>query len=936
MAQIGTIPAPGRPQQAKISPESGDRGLGILATALSGLGQQVAAFGEASARVEIGREQNRLQQEADAKQAREYDRRQKNQYASANFQLWQQETQQALTELERNSPSGAPGHLEKVNALLEERRKSFMDSLDVYPEDRAIYDLHTRQTTTAGLTSGLIFADTQGKEHARAVINQMSGQAVTTVARNPNGADAVLVSAIQHINSSTLKDDEKQAMIQSLTLQVREAELKANLRINPNAYAGGQSSNDVQWAGASATVRGLLRTISGRESNDRYNIIVAGVNSPPQEFTSYADHPRVYVPQADGTKSSAAGKYQILASTWDDAVRELAGQGIIVPDFSPESQDVVAAYIARRDYARYAARTGRTGTAFDLDYVLKYGTPTDIAFVQEALAPTWHGLQMKPQDFVNTYAQHARSGNAVVQSVMADERFSMLPPDTVYSAIDSAEKERQAAARVLAQAADEAEKTLVASIKNIALTDQIAAADATERAVAEGRLKSPDRILEARTALSEINTKDRNVTSVMRDLNSGAVFSYGEDNARIHDYLERTNTLTQIAQNVPAASADALRLSARLGFIPQTVQTQMLNKIKSNNATDQLYALNFFADAYATDKAMVFTGMNQQQISDVSGMIAISKVSTSPQNYLALYNQFNSPEAQTYRDARLNSPDIRDKMRDVTAETFQSALDIGEPPSPVQAKNLYVEGTTLLKNFLAMYGDYNLAMQATAAQLSASWGPSPIDGSLMKYSPTAPVMGVQRFQGGYEWIDPTARNFFGFSPETNYLLQGDERTISEVNQKKPPSYTAIFQDAAGSWQIAMGADGLPKRFSAALPEAYKTTETRLLNIANLTNREKALVKTGDTAGAAAVSSKREAEQQSALEGMPTGEIERQVKAFEYYTSPQVGLTASQALERRPRLLGVGVQVQIPGNLYFKMLKDELARRNANPELGVLP
>jgi muramidase (phage lysozyme) len=59
-------------------------------------------------------------------------------------------------------------------------------------------------------------------------------------------------------------------------------------------------------------------------------------------FDSFADHPRTIV-TAGGYSSSAAGKYQILARTWDDV------RGAIeAPDFTPYWQDVAAVYLIRR------------------------------------------------------------------------------------------------------------------------------------------------------------------------------------------------------------------------------------------------------------------------------------------------------------------------------------------------------------------------------------------------------------------------------------------------------------------------------------------------------------------------------------------------------------------------------------------------------------
>ena len=67
--------------------------------------------------------------------------------------------------------------------------------------------------------------------------------------------------------------------------------------------------------------------------NRGYDVIVGG-----SLFTSYADHPRqlIDLPRLK-IKSTAAGRYQLLARYWD-AYRKQLG----LKDFSPASQDAVA------------------------------------------------------------------------------------------------------------------------------------------------------------------------------------------------------------------------------------------------------------------------------------------------------------------------------------------------------------------------------------------------------------------------------------------------------------------------------------------------------------------------------------------------------------------------------------------------------------------
>lgn len=77
---------------------------------------------------------------------------------------------------------------------------------------------------------------------------------------------------------------------------------------------------------------------------------------------SLADHPRVYYPFTNGRgeklKTSAAGRYQFLARTWDELAAKLN-----LPDFGPASQDAAALELVRQRGALNDVRAGRTESA---------------------------------------------------------------------------------------------------------------------------------------------------------------------------------------------------------------------------------------------------------------------------------------------------------------------------------------------------------------------------------------------------------------------------------------------------------------------------------------------------------------------------------------------------------------------------------------------
>ena len=86
-----------------------------------------------------------------------------------------------------------------------------------------------------------------------------------------------------------------------------------------------------------------------------YNTIVGG-----KSFSDYSAHPNIIGLRTKEGPSTAAGRYQITKTTYDDFARRLG-----ITDFSPESQDKIALAIIQQQGAMDDVRQGKFKKAIE-------------------------------------------------------------------------------------------------------------------------------------------------------------------------------------------------------------------------------------------------------------------------------------------------------------------------------------------------------------------------------------------------------------------------------------------------------------------------------------------------------------------------------------------------------------------------------------------
>lgn len=153
-----------------------------------------------------------------------------------------------------------------------------------------------------------------------------------------------------------------------------------------------------------------------------YNTIVGGGN-----FTSYDKHPaKVGLVTKDGP-STAAGKYQITKTTYDDVAPKLG-----ITDFSPASQDKIALYLLQRNGALEDVRSGN----FEAAIAKSGGT-------WASLPSSPYNQPKKSSEWVNSYFGGNLKPVSYTPPTLQNQSSAPIEPNYAPSAIGMSLQESQ-------------------------------------------------------------------------------------------------------------------------------------------------------------------------------------------------------------------------------------------------------------------------------------------------------------------------------------------------------------------------------------------------------------------------------------------------------------------------------------------------------------
>jgi muramidase (phage lysozyme) len=272
--------------------------------------------------------------------------------------------------------------------------------------------------------------------------------------------------------------------------------------------------------------RALLGRIASGEATS-YDMLYGG-----GKFQGYGDHPRIYQPITSGPdvgqKTSAAGLYQFLGSTWDQQAKKLG-----LKDFSPANQDAAAWDLAQTEYKN---KTGR-----DLLTVLRSGDQGAISEVPRMLSGQWASLPGGRQP--------AGGGGPAVAPAAAPGRPG-------FTAADLQRNPFLGSAYVRTMAADE----------SLRVQSATQAAAGIEKAVSNGLLPRPEDVALVNQTAEQYPEKFGSTAEKMNgQILAGALaqMEKPQRDAVIATYREATNGQDQHHMNVAAAALEQYQKSEK-------------------------------------------------------------------------------------------------------------------------------------------------------------------------------------------------------------------------------------------------------------------------------------------------------------------------------------------------------------------------------------
>jgi muramidase (phage lysozyme) len=720
-----------------------------------------------------------------------------------NYSAFESNMSLRLEKLKQDTPENAANFFEQAEAAYMQERATFLNNVpaELQPEFEAKAEDLKRRT----IADAFKFNYAQQGVYFDAKINKILNGEKVGLEQAPETLEDRRKTVYELIDASGLSELDKAKQKRTAASQLEAISYKADVRKAKTRSLAAPVSG-IAATNLPPVAGGILAAIAKRESGGKYDVRFGGADGP-QKVNSFTDHPRKFaINPADGTRSSASGKYQFIEGTWDAAAR-LAG----VKDFSPESQDMAG--------WAWAQKTVRAHSGKSIDELVAAG---NFGTIKAALGTQWEGVKhMSIKEFTEVF--EANSGvygdyanienNPSYDNLSFDDRQAL-----------AADAEREATGEYAAQvkARKASDDAAINTLYNNLYDGKAGRAD-IEALQDAGILSDYDARLKADKILNDVNNEAQMRIKAQSKIDTGLLWSPQDtdDKNMANSVFGEDGAAAISNKSEDYVSSSMLPFFGKTGVLAPNAVNLLGSQANGNDAVSGAFALETLRQLRETNP-LAFAAQVPDELQKQVDRFSYRRNSLSPEEAAIAaqgrgLNPADRQAQEMMRDiARKTLNDSKFNVLATASSIFDGYFDGygGEAPTaPSGRAQLSTDYRTLYEdNFVAANGDAELAAQLTADQLKRMWTLSDIGGatSLQRFPPE--TAGYQPINGDFSWIDQSVREQLGFDPDTPFQLVSDEQTEKEIMQKRAgqdvlPSYYVYYKGKDEQWHMAMTEDG---------------------------------------------------------------------------------------------------------------------------------
>ncbi len=779
--------------------------------------------------------------------------------ALEGFQTWQGEMQRELITMQSElSGTDADGYTDKVTAYLASSSQMFLDSIED-EEVRNEFVERVANVSQAQQTQAFKDQIVSRRGYVRDSIDRVVENGLAEIRADRGGADRTLALAFEMIDKSGLPDDQKEEMKHNFRLQVEQANLASEARIKQATEAAQRKRRKEQagdfsaaarngaivgngrvtaWGTAPTMARRTLQAIADTESPG-YNVMYTPRGEEWRTFDDFSVHPNNaaiinHGPNA-GRRSTAAGKYQINYPTWVWINENIPGGPL--PDFSPESQDKAAWWLAEYEY--------RESTGRDLLTDLQNPTPEVLAQVRDALGNRWEGTaKQSDKSFANAFLAGIEEKDG--RDLLAAEGYESLTLEEKIAIITEQEAAAQASISAAEMKAEEARKQNAGRLLKgfnegkISFKEIVEAAEADQLTPSELKIAQEihadrQKVVQENELLAERLADD---SYVFRNDKSGR-----EDYAKVLDPkvvsdLREGNVSTLVANLPVVAKFREVDQSAIVGAASDISRSTEYGKMSAGFAAMTMLEQTLGPERYR--ESLSKEDMARHEVwKKLNGTL-------KPEELVARFNPLNEDAAKLKEERRVRiEKEIKKDPSLLDAETLFDSFDtfagvlteganelpltdtlFGLEDQPIEpfynerATQLMAEYRTLvIEQYGENGGDLDAAQQSAAKLLHRTWNVTEFDGKRRLAKWPIETTGYPKLRDSYDWVATQIRTELELPDTTGVYIVGDGITALENAKNRRdgtlplPSYMVLVEQADGTYDFPLDATGKPQRMS---------------------------------------------------------------------------------------------------------------------------